>query len=558
MPRRAAVSSQPQRKRAASNKRVKDGESPTKKRKVAARKEPAKKTPAKKAPARLHKLAPVLPAGTIVTDVFKKRWQIGGVIGTGGFGAIYLASDDVTKPVGENAEHVIKVEPVGNGPLFCELHFYQRAAKPFMLKVWKSSKKLKYLGVPEYQNTGILNYKSTEYRFMVMQRFGTDLQKIFEENGKRFGVKTVLQLGLRILDVLEYIHENEYVHADIKAANLLVGYKKGKPTNEIYLVDYGLVYRYCPSGKHKEYIEDPRKCHDGTIEFTSIDMHRGVGPSRRADLEILGYCMLQWLCGRLPWEDNLKNCDYVAAEKIKYMSNLKKLMKDCFKKDKPVEEIAELLEYSRKLGYTEKPDYCHIRRMFKSALKSRKMTDDGYVELPVLASSTSARCPTQSRGKAGRKRNSSESGDSLSTSPNPVRKSSKPKLSSPRKSIPRRRSRAVNNNMTPIAEYDSDSDAEYFTPPQTLHCGDSSGDEGNGRALNKRRQTLLNNARRRSSLMLTPSQSRALKLKDKALNTLTKAQPDKGTLKHLAFARGPPLPGQKRTGTKVAAPNRRR
>lgn len=27
------------------------------------------------------------------------------------------------------------------------------------------------------------------------------------------------------MDILEYIHENEYVHADIKAANLMLGYR---------------------------------------------------------------------------------------------------------------------------------------------------------------------------------------------------------------------------------------------------------------------------------------------------------------------------------------------
>lgn len=47
----------------------------------------------------------------------------------------------------------------------------------------------------------------------------------------------------------------------------------------MYLVDYGLAYRYCPEGVHKEYKEDPRRCHDGTIEFTSIDAHNGVGTS---------------------------------------------------------------------------------------------------------------------------------------------------------------------------------------------------------------------------------------------------------------------------------------
>lgn len=35
------------------------------------------------------------------------------------------------------------------------------------------------------------------------------------------------------LDVLEYIHENEYVHGDIKAANLLLGYKNPDQVNKI-------------------------------------------------------------------------------------------------------------------------------------------------------------------------------------------------------------------------------------------------------------------------------------------------------------------------------------
>lgn len=42
-----------------------------------------------------------------------------------------------------------------------------------------------------------------------------------------------------------------------------------------------------------------------------------VAPSRRGDLEILGYCMIQWLSGRLPWEDNLKDPNYVRDCKIR-------------------------------------------------------------------------------------------------------------------------------------------------------------------------------------------------------------------------------------------------
>lgn len=41
----------------------------------------------------------------------------------------------------------------------------------------------------------------SSYRFMVMDRFGTDLQKTFEENGKRFPRKVVLQLGLKLVSL---------------------------------------------------------------------------------------------------------------------------------------------------------------------------------------------------------------------------------------------------------------------------------------------------------------------------------------------------------------------
>ena len=44
-----------------------------------------------------------------------------------------------------------------------------------------------------------------------------------------------------------------------------------------------------------------------------------LAPSRRGDLEILGYCMVQWLCGELPWENKLQDKDYVREQKIKYV-----------------------------------------------------------------------------------------------------------------------------------------------------------------------------------------------------------------------------------------------
>jgi len=52
--------------------------------------------------------------------------------------------------------------------------------------------------------------------------------------------------------------------------------------------------------------------------------------SRRGDLETLGYNLLQWLCGHLPWEDTLSDGEAVHACKNNMMSNLALLMRQCF------------------------------------------------------------------------------------------------------------------------------------------------------------------------------------------------------------------------------------
>ncbi|XP_034857396.1 serine/threonine-protein kinase VRK2 isoform X3 [Mirounga leonina] len=218
-----------------------------------------------------YKLPVPLPEGKVLDDTEGKQWMLGKMIGSGGFGLIYLAFP-ANKP-GKDARHVVKVEYQENGPLFSELKFYQRAAKIDFIKNWVELKRLDYLGIPLFYGSGITEFKGRSYRFMVMERLGIDLQKISDQNGT-FKKSTVLQLGIRVLDVLEYIHENEYVHGDIKAANLLLGYRN---PDRVYLADYGLCYRYCPNGNHKQYQENPRKGHNGTIEFTSLDAHKGVG-----------------------------------------------------------------------------------------------------------------------------------------------------------------------------------------------------------------------------------------------------------------------------------------
>uniref|UniRef100_A0A673MAY9 non-specific serine/threonine protein kinase n=1 Tax=Sinocyclocheilus rhinocerous TaxID=307959 RepID=A0A673MAY9_9TELE len=334
-----------------------------------------------RAPAK-RKLAEEFPPGEVLTDNAKKKWKLGSAAGQGGFGLLYLANEDSSGSVGVDAPYVIKVEPSDNGPLFSELKFYMRAAKPDLIGAWMNSRKMDYLGVPKYWGSGFHEKGSKRDRFMVMDRFGVDLQKKFEGNGKKFPRKLVLQLGLRLLDILEYIHDHEYVHADIKASNLLLSYTN---PNQVYLVDYGLAYRYSPEGVPKEYKEDPKRCHDGTIEFTSIDAHKGVAPSRRGDLEIMGYCMIQWLCGRLPWEDKLQDPLYVRDSKLRCRDNIDEFLKSCF----PSENIpGEKKLKVKALGYTDKPNYAKLRGILQQGLKTIGATDDKKLDFGVSTNGT--------------------------------------------------------------------------------------------------------------------------------------------------------------------------
>lgn len=324
-----------------------------------------------------NRLPDPLPNGVVLTDVIKRKWKLGKSIGLGGFGEIYLASDDIKKKPGLDAKYVIKVEPHTNGPLFSEMHFYHRVGKSEQIEEWMRKKKLTFLGMPKFIGSGSHEHKGIKYRFMVMERFGEDLQKLLDKNNKVFPLKTVYTLGKLILDILEYIHSHGYIHADVKASNLLTGYGPGKK-NDVYLIDFGLACRYITNGQHKELKEDRRKAHDGTIEFTSRDAHIGAH-SRRGDLEILGYNMLQWLCGRLPWEDTLKDAESVSRQKSMYMSNISSLIKSCYPKRAPPRGIAQYFTYVAGLTFEEEPDYKHCKNILSAAIKASGFIDDGLL-----------------------------------------------------------------------------------------------------------------------------------------------------------------------------------
>lgn len=160
---------------------------------------------------------------------------------------------------------------------------------------------------------------------------------------------------------------------------------------QVYLLDYGLASKFLDSdGKHKEFGMDARKAHDGTLEYSSRDSHIGAH-SRRSDLETLGYNLLDWLTGTLPWKTTevLAEPDLVHVLKKNFMNDIKLLLKTCFKTEFYPQFMEKYLEYVTSLDFTEKPDYDYCRSLFKSELLKNGYPSDKEISLNFIEPSMS-------------------------------------------------------------------------------------------------------------------------------------------------------------------------
>ncbi|XP_055533671.1 nucleosomal histone kinase 1 [Wyeomyia smithii] len=401
--------------------------------------------------------APV-PLGTVLTDMAKRQWKIGPSIGSGGFGEIYCACEansGVRKT--DDYPNVVKIEPHGNGPLFVEMHFYMRNAKLEDIVKFMKSRGLKHLGMPNFVGNGSHDLQNMKHRFLVMPRYSSDIWSIFLRNEKRFPLHTVYRIGLQMLDVLEYIHNCTYVHADLKGANILLGFGKAAK-QKLFLVDFGLASHYTT----KEFKPDPKKMHNGTIEYTSRDAHQGV-PTMRGDMEILAYNVVQWTGTLLPWEAEklLANPSKVQESKEKHMNDVGGFMKYCFKKQ-PCKPIHDYVKYVASLKYDEKPDYQKCRKMFETGLKELGQSISGDLEFETKPTSVAG----SSRKKVVASADSTESSGPMArprgrpakviqtspdtTSPDPIIEPTKRKTETPSRPAQKKKKVVLANSPDPL------------------------------------------------------------------------------------------------------------
>ncbi|XP_039066250.1 casein kinase 1-like protein 1 isoform X2 [Hibiscus syriacus] len=267
------------------------------------------------------------------------KFRLGRKIGSGSFGEIYLGTNIQT-----NEEVAIKLENV-------------KTKHPQLLY---ESKLYRFLqggtGIPNLRWFGV----EGDYNVLVIDLLGPSLEDLFNFCSRKLSLKSVLMLADQMINRVEFFHSKSFLHRDIKPDNFLMGL--GRRANQVYIIDYGLAKKYRDSSTHQHIPYRENKNLTGTARYASMNTHLGIEQSRRDDLESLGFVLMYFLRGSLPWQGlkaGNKKQKYEKISEKKVSTSIEALCRGY-----PT-EFASYFHYCRSLRFDDKPDYAYLKRIFR-------------------------------------------------------------------------------------------------------------------------------------------------------------------------------------------------
>jgi len=219
--------------------------------------------------------------------VLRERYEILELIGQGGMGAVYRASD--LRLTGR----LCAVKEILPG-----LVAYQEELASYQAQFYQEASTLAQLDHPNLPK--VSDYFSQENREYLLMDYvpGKDLKELMDDarsQGEFLPEEEVMGWARQLCDALAYLHTRTPVilHRDIKPSNI-----KLTPSGHIKLVDFGLVKVVEPDENRTVTVVQGR----GTVQYTPLEQYGGDGGHTdvRTDIYALGATLYHLLTLRAP------------------------------------------------------------------------------------------------------------------------------------------------------------------------------------------------------------------------------------------------------------------
>lgn len=219
--------------------------------------------------------------------LFRDRYQVIRPLGRGGFGVTYLAKD-MNLP-GEPECVIKKLSPKNSNPAVLK-----RAAERFE----REAKILSQLG-SHAQIPRLLDYFQINGEFFLVQEYVRGMTLVKEVRQKGLYSETKVKQFLReILPVLDYVHQNQVIHRDIKPPNIIRCQDDGR----LVLIDFGAVKEEIAElGQEGTGQKVPTTQFVGTVGFAPPEQ-LSLRPVYASDVYAIGVTCLYLLTGKSPIE----------------------------------------------------------------------------------------------------------------------------------------------------------------------------------------------------------------------------------------------------------------